>query len=125
MPPLGSSRRWAVVLSPIGVIALGFFVQRLAGLAIGAWAWIPTMLVFWGAVATLIWWGRQGNPARLWLRRPRGSGVWSALALLVGLVSVREFVLGWHVLLSPTLVALWLGCRLLNPWLVGRSCRGL
>jgi membrane protease YdiL (CAAX protease family) len=125
MPPLASSRRWAVIFSPIGVIALGFAVQRLAGLAMGAWAWIPTMLVFWCAVASLIRWGSRGNPARLWLRRPTGSGLWSVLALGVGLVSVRELVLGWHVLRSPTLVALWLGFGLLNPWLEEGYWRGL
>jgi membrane protease YdiL (CAAX protease family) len=51
--------------------------------------------------------------------------VWSALALGVGLASVREFVLGWHVLQSPTLIALWLAFGLLNPWLEEGYWRGL
>jgi hypothetical protein len=109
----------------MGVIALGFAMERLAGLSMGAWACIPTMFVFWSAVAGLILWGRPGNPAQRWLRRPRGAGAWSVLAVGVGLLSVREFVLGWHVLQSPTLVALWLGFGLLNPWLEEGYWRGL
>jgi hypothetical protein len=102
-------RQWAVIVSPIGVIALGHSVQRLAGLAMGEWAWVPTMLVFWGAIAGLILWGGQGKPAKPWLGRPRGPWVWSLLAVAVGLISVREFLSGWHVLRSPALLALWLG----------------
>jgi hypothetical protein len=116
---------WTVILSPIGLIALGVSVQCLAGLAMGAWAWIPTMLVFWVAIAALILWGGQGRPAKLWLRRPRGAWLWSFLAVAVGLISVREFLSGWYVLKSPTLLALWLGFGLLNPWFEEGYWRGL
>jgi len=92
------TRQWAVILSPMGVIALGYGVQRMAGRAMGAWAWIPTMLVLWTAIAGLILWGGQGKPARLWLGRSRGTWVWSLLAVAVGLVSVREFLSHWRVL---------------------------
>ena len=114
-----------MIVSPIGVIALGYSVQRLAGLAMGVWAWVPTMLVFWSAIAGLILWGAQGKPARLWLGRPRGAGVWSLLAVAVGLLSVREFLSGWHVLESPVLLALWLGFGLVNPWFEEGYWRGL
>jgi len=118
-------RQWAVILSPIGVIALGNGVQRVAGLAMGAWAWIPTMLVFWATIAGIISWDGRDKPARGWLGPARGARGWSFLAVAVGLLSVREFVSGWHVLESPTLLALWLVFGLVNPWFEECYWRGL
>jgi uncharacterized protein len=119
------SRHWAVILSPMGVIALGNGAQHVAGRTLGAWAWIPTMLLFWGAVTALIVWDSRGKPARLWLARPRGAWVWSLLAVAVGLVSLHEFTAARQVLGSPLVLALWLVFGLLNPWFEEGYWRGL
>ena len=117
-------RRWILILSPVGVIALCHAVQRFLGAVLGVWAWLPTMLVFWGIAALLIAWGRQGNPLKTWLRRPRREWPWSALAVAVGLLSVGEFLSGWRTLASPGLVALWLLFGLVNPWFEESYWRG-
>jgi membrane protease YdiL (CAAX protease family) len=60
-----------------------------------------------------------------WLRKPRGSAVWSVAAVLVGIVSLREFVSGWRVLLQWEMGALWLAFGLINPWFEEAYWRGL
>ena len=119
------SRRRIVFLSPLGVIALGYSVQRLAGATMGAWASIPTILVFWGTLAALILWDGRDKPPRAWLATPRGSRVWPFLAVAVGLIAVTDFPSGWHVLKSPAVLALWLAFGLLNPWFEEGYWRGL
>ena len=114
-----------MILSPFGVIALGQGVQRLAGLAIGAWAWVPTMLVFWGAIAALIRWGGPRRLVEAWFRGSKGSWLWPLAALAVGLISLPEFVSAWPVLSSPGLFVLWLGFGLANPWFEEGYWRGL
>jgi len=121
----GNSRRWVVMLSPIGVIGLGYGVQRLAGPTMGAWAALPTIGVFWSAIAGLIFWGRRGKLPTSWLRRPQGARAWSILAVAVGLLSVREFLSDWSVLKSPPLFLLWLAFGLINPWFEEGYWRGL
>ena len=117
-------RRWILIVSPIGVIALCHAVQRVLGAVIGVWAWLPTMLVFWGVVALLIASGGRGNPMKTWLGRPRRGRLWSALAVAVGLISVGEFMSGWRTLASPSLFMLWLGFGLINPWFEEGYWRG-
>ena len=114
-----------MILSPFGVIAAGHGVQRLAGLSLGVWAWVPTMLVFWGAIAALVRWGGPPRPAAAWLGWSRGSWLWPLLALAVGLLSLREFLSAWDVLDSPGLWVLWLGYGLVNPWFEEGYWRGL
>lgn len=120
-----SSRRWVVILSPIGLIALGHAVQVLAGPALGAWAVVPTMLVFWATIAGLVLWYGRGQLPRAWLERPRGPRAWSIVAVAVGLLALRQFLAGWPVLKSPPLFALWLGFGLINPWFEEGYWRGL
>lgn len=123
--PTDRVRRWVVLLSPIAVIGLGHGVQRAAGPFLGAWSWLPTMLVFWSAIAGVIVWSRRDKPWAGWLARPRGAVFWSVLAVAIGLVSVRELAAGWRVLQSPEVVLSWLVFGLVNPWFEESYWRGL
>ena len=68
------ARRWILILSPFGVIALCHAVQRILGAVLGVWAWLPTILVFWGSVAALIASAGRGNPMKTGCALPAGNG---------------------------------------------------
>jgi uncharacterized protein len=123
--PEGQVRRWGVILSPIAVIGLGRGVQYAAGPFLGAWSWLPTMVVFWSAIAGVIAWARRDRPAITWFAAPRGRSWWSIASVGIGLVSLREFVSGWPSLESPAVLVLWLVFGLVNPWFEESYWRGL
>ena len=116
-------RQWTIAVSPVAVIALCNASQHIAGRWLGVWAWAPTMLLFWGAIAALVAW--SGTPPRQWLGRPRGSWFWSVLAVAFGLLSADVLIDGWHTLGSPAVLVLWLLFGLLNPWFEEMYWRGL
>lgn len=117
-------RRALVLLSPLVLVGLGWSVEKLTGPRLGAWAFVPAMLVFWAFIAAAVVWGSR-RPVGEWLRRPRGSWMWPVLAVLVGLLSVRELLAGWRVLQAPLVAALWLLFALVNPWMEEGYWRGL
>jgi membrane protease YdiL (CAAX protease family) len=117
-------RRLGMLLSPLLVIVLGMLTQRAAGPALGAWSWLPTILVFWCSIAGAIALCRRDRPLTIWLARPRGSVGWSIAAVGMGLASAREFMSGWHSLLSLDVFILWLVVGLVNPWFEESYWRG-
>jgi hypothetical protein len=125
MTQLTQVRRRLVILSPFGLVVTCHLVARAAGPALGAWAWVPTMTVFWATIAALILCAAGRNALGRWLQAPQGGWAWSVLALAVGLLSLREFLADWHVLESPTILSLWLAFGLLNPWFEESYWRGL
>jgi membrane protease YdiL (CAAX protease family) len=123
--PAGRARRWGVLLSPFAVIAVCSGLQHAVGPALGVWSWIPTMVLFWAAIAGVIAWARPDAPLGPWIARPRAGVVWSVLAVLVSLGGVRELLSGWRSLGSPAVLALWLVFGLVNPWFEECFWRGL
>jgi len=117
-------RRRLVIVSPIGLIGACHLVQP-ATTGLGPWAWVPTMVFFWAAIAGLISWAAGRDAVRRWLQAPQGGWAWSALAVAVGLLSLREFLSNWHLLESATVFFLWLGFGLVNPWFEEAYWRGL
>jgi membrane protease YdiL (CAAX protease family) len=123
--PTDPVRRWVVLLSPIGVIGVCRGVQQAAGPLLGAWAWLPTMVLFWCVISGVIAWSRRDRPTKAWLAAPHGRHLWSFLAVGIGIVSVRELAAGWRALDSPGVLLLWLGFGLVNPWFEESYWRGL
>ena len=112
-------------LSPVLLVAVCATVQILGGRLIGIWAWVPTMLCFWAVIALFT---RQfsGYPAALdRLKKASGSVVWSAIAILAGLLSLPGFIRHWSVLSSLHLIIVWLAFALINPWFEESYWRGL
>ena len=123
-PPTDRMHQYATLLSPIAIIGLGMGAQHAVGSYLGTWSWVPTILVFWSAIACVIKWSRRDRPTRVWFTRPRGSVAWSILAVGIGLVSVREVMAGWRSLLSLEVFVPWLLVGLLNPWFEESYWRG-
>jgi membrane protease YdiL (CAAX protease family) len=109
--------------SPLGLIVVCNGVARAAGPTFGAWSWAPTMLVFWAAIAALA--TASGTPPVARLGPPRGSWLWSLLAIGMGLLSASGFLDGLHTLGSPLVLVAWLVFGLANPWFEETYWRGV
>jgi membrane protease YdiL (CAAX protease family) len=118
------ARRLAI-LSPFALIGACHGLQHLAGGALGVWAWVPTLLFFWGAIAalTVACVGRAG--VRRWWQPARGGRAWTALAILMGLLSLPQFLRHASVLETPHVAVLWLVFAAVNPWFEEGYWRGL
>lgn len=122
---ISKSRLWFILLSPVGIIVLGRLTAKLAGRALGLWAWIPVTLVLWGLFALLIRIGSSKASLRRWAGPPRGAWGWSALALSVALIPFPLFLWNWR-LLAPIWIWLpWLVFALINPFLEEGYWRGV
>ncbi|MBK6323013.1 MAG: CPBP family intramembrane metalloprotease [Burkholderiales bacterium] len=113
------------LLSPVFLVAACALVQVLAGQFIGVWAWVPTMLFFWIAIAFLTY--KFSGSAGAFARFNSGSGnlIWPALALLAGLLSLHGFIGHWTLLSNLNLVVAWLVFALFNPWFEESYWRGV
>jgi membrane protease YdiL (CAAX protease family) len=119
------SRKRLILLSPFLVIGLGHLTAQIAGIWMGAWAWLPLTMVFWTTLTLLIVWGGGRESVRRWLSKPRGSWGWLVLALVVGFIPFIVFLQNWR-LLSPLHIWLpWLLFAFINPWLEEGYWRGL
>lgn len=118
-------RRLVAVASPIGVIAVCRAAQYLGAPALGVWAWLPSMLLFWACIAVLILWVRGLESAKRWLTPARGPWLWRILALAAGLLSLPGFVGHWEVVKPPPILLLWFVYALVNPWFEEGYWRGL
>lgn len=119
-------RKRLILLSPFLVIGLGHLTAQIAGIFLGAWAWLPLTIVFWTTLALLILWGGGPGSVKRWLGKPKGSRWgWFLLALVVGFIPFIVFVQN-RQLLSPVGIWLpWLLFALINPWLEEGYWRGL
>jgi uncharacterized protein len=100
-------------------------VQVVAGRFLGAWAWVPTMLVFWTLIALFLraFSAHRATTSRFGLAR--GSVIWSLLAVGVGLLALPAFLRHWPLLNQWQLVLSWLVFALVNPWFEESYWRGL
>lgn len=113
-----------LLFSPILVIALGHLTARLTGPFLGAWCWVPLILVFWSTVTAILYFTGQGRRLRTWLQPAQGSPGWKILAMLVALIPLPIFLLNWHLLQPAYITLLWLAFGLINPWLEEAYWRG-
>ncbi len=119
------SRRRLVLLSPLVIIALGYFIARVGGDISGVWVWIPMTLIVWGMFGFMIAWGGGNGAVRRWLRAPQGARGWAVLALVVGLTPLGVFLRYWNSFPSVWIVSAWLLFAIINPLLEEGYWRGL
>ena len=119
------NRRRLILLSPLVIIAVGRLTAYLAGVVFGVWVWIPMTLIVWVMFALMITWGGGREAIGRWLRAPKGAWGWSVLAIVVGLIPLSVFILGWNLFPSVWIVLAWLLFALVNPVLEEGYWRGL
>jgi membrane protease YdiL (CAAX protease family) len=118
-------KRRSLIFSPILVILLGTITIRLAERFLGVWAWVPWILVYWASICFLVLWGSGREAIKRWMAHPKGSWLWSGLAILLAVPSSFIFISSWQ-LLKPFYVWLpWLIVGLINPFLEEWYWRGL
>lgn len=120
-----SFKRGVIIFSPLAVILLGHVAARVAVTFLNEWAWVPLVLIYWGALGALIFWGREPGSFHRWIGPARGGRPWTILAIVIGLVPLPILLLNFHLLATPTLFVLWLLFALINPWFEEGYWRGL
>lgn len=118
-------RRLVAAASPIALIAVCRAAQYIAAPALGAWACLPTMFLFWALIAGLILWVGGVESVKRWLQPAHGAWPWRLLAVAVGLLSLPGFVKHWSVVRPPMILFLWLAFALINPWFEEGYWRGV
>jgi len=87
--------------------------------------WMPMTLIVWGMFGTLIAAGGGKDAVRRWLQPSRGGWGWRLLAVIVGLLPIGVFFMGWKLFPSVWIVLAWLVFALINPFLEEGYWRGL
>ncbi len=91
-PTANNTRLGYALISPVVLVGACALLQMLAGRFIGVWAWIPTMLIFWTAIAFLTRRFSRATGAGGRFMPVLGNGVWPVLAVLTGLLSLPGFI---------------------------------
>jgi membrane protease YdiL (CAAX protease family) len=99
-------------------------MARMAGAAMGVWAWVPIALLFWTVCAFFIYWSGGHDAYRRWLTPSAGRPVWPVLAVLAGSIPLPILLLNWELLLPAEIWIPWLLFALLNPWFEEGYWRG-
>lgn len=123
--PGSKNRQRLILLSPLVIIAVGYIIAHAAMDVFGIWIWIPMTLVVWGMFAFMIAWGGGREAIRRWLQPSQGAWGWKVLAIVVGLIPLSVFILGWNLFPSIWIVLAWLLFALINPFLEEGYWRGL
>jgi len=121
----GETSKRLILLSPLGIIAIGHLTARLTGMVLGVWAWVPLTVALWAMFALMIAWGGGREAIKRWLRAPQGAWGWSALAVVVGLIPLGVFLRYWKLFPSAWIILAWLLLALINPPLEEGYWRGL
>src|SRR5687768_14404394 len=106
-------RDWFGTLSPFVLIVFGRSVEQIAADFLGVWAWVPTMLLFWGLIAAVVRYVSGSGACARWFRRPTPTA-WCWFSVAVGLLSFPELVRHWRVLLRADVLLLWFLFALVN-----------
>lgn len=117
--------RVVAALSPIPLIGICAAAQHGFGAMLGAWAWVPTILLFWFLIALAIKNFGGSHALIRWLQPAQGRLAWRIFGIGVGLLSLHGFLSHWQILHDPLVVGLWLAFALINPWFEEAYWRGL
>lgn len=123
-----STRQQIILFSPIIVIVICQITARMLAPVFGNWTVYPWLLVYWAITGLFIYFGYwESGPALIqrWADKPRGSWLWSALALLFLPMTFPIFIDGRHLLQGGWLWLPWLLFAPINSLFEEGYWRGL
>lgn len=123
--PVTQRRHVLAALSPLALMAVCIPAQHVAGAVLGVWAWVPTMLLFWATIAITVIWFKGRHALAGWLQPARGTALWGALGIGVGLLSLPGFLVHGQIVRDPLIFCFWLAFALINPWFEEAYWRGM
>ena len=121
---MSSRKRNLILLSPLLVIACGHLFARVCVRFLGAWTWLPLMLVYWALLLGCVLGAREWPLLVAAYKRPSGRPWWLA-GLAVGLLPLPLLLLHGRLLRDPLLTCLWLLVAVINPFFEESYWRGL
>ncbi|HUI29346.1 MAG TPA: CPBP family intramembrane glutamic endopeptidase [Candidatus Acidoferrales bacterium] len=124
-PEFGKLNNSLVLLSPLLVIIISFAAARIFKVIWGVWAWAPGILIYWIAIAILIWWGGGRSSIKRWLGSSKGGWGWSVFAVILALPALPMILTKSHLLHGISIWLPWLLLGLINPFLEEGYWRGL
>ena len=119
------SNKQIVIASPFLIIAVNFAIAYFVGPYVGKWVFIPMILMGWVLWSYFILKYKSQNDFSKWLNKPKGSIVWSFLAVFIGLIPLPLFIFNYHVLNHWTIILPWALLFIINPWIEEFYWRGL
>ncbi len=114
-----------VLISPFLITAINVIVAFSFGEIIGKWAFIPIVLIEWALFMFFVLkYGGGKDSIKKWLQKPKGSFIWSILAVLMGLITLPLFLMHDETLTNWTIWLPWILLALINPWIEEFYYRG-
>tara|TARA_R110000744_G_scaffold355045_3_gene461507 strand:- start:128 stop:766 length:639 start_codon:yes stop_codon:yes gene_type:complete len=114
-----------VLISPFLITAINVIVSFTFGEIIGKWAFIPIVLIEWILFMFFVFkYGDGKYSIKRWLQKPKGSIVWSILAVSMGLITLPLFLMHHGTLTHWTIWLPWILLALINPWIEEFYYRG-
>ena len=114
-----------VLISPFLITAINVIVAFSFGEIIGKWAFIPIVLIEWTLFMFFVFkYGGGKDSIKKWLQKPKGSFIWSILAVLMGLITLPLFLMHHGTLTDWTIWLPWILLALINPWIEEFYYRG-
>jgi membrane protease YdiL (CAAX protease family) len=126
-PALPINRKLALVLaSPLLVVFIGSLTSRLLTPLLGDWTWLAVFPVYWGMLALNIAFLGQKGQLRRWWAKPKGSWLWIAISVAIGLVAFPLLLIPNASLLASALplTAAWFFFGIINAALEEAYWRG-
>ena len=114
-----------ILISPFLITAVNVIVAFSFGELIGKWAFIPIVLIEWILFMFFVFkYGGGKDSIKKWLQKPKGSFIWSILAVLMGLITLPLFLMHHETLTNWTIWLPWILLALINPWIEEFFYRG-
>ena len=120
-----SAPKRIVLISPFLITIVNVIIAFTFGEIIGKWAFIPIVLIEWVLFLFFVFkYGGGAASIKKWLQKPKGFSIWTALTVLMGLITLPLFLMHYNTLTDWKIWLPWLLLALINPWIEEFYYRG-